>query len=128
MDRHQARINALVCVYQNLLVDCPIEKSIEEFKKMQNDSFFEIVTKQAVLNKQRYIAQIDNLLMGYTFDRLGFIEKALLLMACSEFENKTAPVPVIIDEYILLAKQYCDDKSYRFINTILDKYQSTLND
>jgi N utilization substance protein B len=60
-------------------------------------------------------------LEGWSFDRLGCIEQAILLNGCAEFDLKQVEAAVIIDEYVRLAKKYCDSDSYRLINGVLDR-------
>ena len=122
MDRHSIREHSMYCVYQNLLCNKNIDEAIEDvFLTNEIDDFTKILVKNSIENKERYEGYINQVLNDYTFDRLGYIERSLLLMGCSEFDNKTAPASVIIDEYILLSKQYCDDDAYKLINSVLDK-------
>lgn len=122
MDRHSIREHSMYCVYQYLLCDKDIEQAIEDvFLTSEIDEFARMLIFTSIENKNRYIGYINRVMKDYTFDRLGFIEQALLLMGCSEFDKQTAAASVIIDEYILLAKTYCDDDAYKLINSILDK-------
>ena len=61
------------------------------------------------------------MLENWHFDRLGLIEQALILCGCAEFDLKEVEASVIIDEYIELAKKYCDEDSYKLINGVLDR-------
>ncbi len=122
MDRHSIREHSMYCVYQNLLCDKNIDEAIKDvFLTDKVDDFTKILINNSVDNKERYIGYINQVLNDYTFDRLGYIEQSLLLMGCSEFDHQTAAASIIIDEYILLAKQYCDDDAYKLINSVLDK-------
>ena len=122
MDRHSLRENSIVCIYQNLLVNKSINETIlDVFESVEIDGFAQMLIDKSITNKERYIGYINNVMSEYSFDRLGYIEQALLLMGCSEFDAQTAPASVIIDEYILLAKKYCDDDAYKLINSVLDR-------
>ncbi len=122
MNRHTIRENSMICIYQNLICNKDIEESIEDvFNANDIDDFAKILIYGSVENKERYIGYINQVMNDYSFDRLGYLEQAILLMGCSEFENKTAYASVIIDEAIVLAKKYCDDDAYKLINSVLDK-------
>jgi transcription antitermination protein NusB len=76
----------------------------------------------AITYKDVYIDKINERLNEeWTFARLGFVEQAILLMACCELDLETAPKPIVIDEAITLAKKYCDDEAYKLINGVLDR-------
>jgi N utilization substance protein B len=122
MNRHKIRENSMICVYQNLLTGKDINKCIEEtFATNEIDDFAKILVFGSLENKERYIGYINQVMEDYTFNRLGYIEQAILLMGCSEFDNQTAYASVIIDEAIILAKRYCDKDAYKLINSVLDK-------
>lgn len=121
MDRHSLRENSMICIYQNLLCNKDINESIEDtFSTTDIDEFARNLIETSINNKDKYISYINKVLKDYSFDRLGYIERTLLLMGCSEFDNKTAYASIIIDEYIILAKKYCDDEAYKLINKVLD--------
>ena len=44
-----------------------------------------------------------------------------MLMGCAEFDMKQLEMNVIIDEYVRLAKKYCEPDSYKLINGVLDR-------
>lgn len=124
MKRQQNREKAMISVYQYLLfrrdIDELIADNIEEAERNE-DAYMMDVTHQAVLNEERYAGYIGNVLEGWSYDRLGYIEQAILLMGCAEFDLKQLEMNVIIDEYVRLAKKYCDADSYKLINGVLDK-------
>ena len=43
-----------------------------------------------------------------------------LLNGCAEFDLKTIEAPVIIDESVEMAKKFCDEDTYKLINSVLD--------
>ena len=59
---------------------------------------------------------------GWKFERIGKAELSILRIAVYEimFENDLDNA-VSISEAVILAKKYCDEKSYSFINGILAK-------
>ena len=56
---------------------------------------------------------------GWTFSRLSYLEQAILLVACFEIKNQELDKKIIANEAVELAKKYCDEHSYKFINGIL---------
>lgn len=83
-----------------------IGKIIETFKTAKND----------------VDAQIKKYSVGWDFNRLVQMDKDVLRIAiCELLYVKEAPVKVVIDEALELAKKYSTDDSASFINGILGK-------
>jgi len=123
MNRHELREKAMFTVYQYLLVERDIDTLIEDSygcKKEEVDSYFCDVIHKSIENMDRYHSYIDQVLKGWKFDRLGAIEKAILLNGCAEFDLKKTEAAVIIDESVQMAKKYCDSDTYKLINSVLD--------
>ena len=124
MKRSQEREKAMIAVYQYLLVNRDVDTLIEdtyERKKAEVDPYFTTLVHTAIDNAALYEGYINDVLKeGWKFARLGAIEKAILLCGCSEFEMKQTQAAVIIDEYVELAKKFCDEDAYRLINRVLD--------
>ena len=123
MNRHQLREKCMTCLYQHCLIGKDInEASIDVFGgAVQKLNLFEKDLLQNTMDhKERYIQYINETLDEWTFDRLGYLEQAILLLACSEFDQKQTQSAIIIDEAINLAKAYCDEDSYKLINGVLD--------
>ena len=111
----------MVTVYQYLLVPRDVNELIEneyDMKPEEIDPYFRDVINTAIANTD---VDITNVLKeGWSFDRLGYIERAILLNGCAEFDLKTIEAPVIIDESVEMAKKYCDEDTYKLINSVLD--------
>ncbi|MBR3310545.1 MAG: transcription antitermination factor NusB [Solobacterium sp.] len=124
MKRHNARTKAMTATYQYLLVERDVEELLLDAFETENiadiDSYFVRVVKNAVAKKDEFAGYIDRVLENWTFDRLGYIEKAILLNGCSEFDLKEISAAVIIDEAVEMAKAYCDEDTYKLINRVLD--------
>lgn len=122
--RHIAREKAMICIYQLLLYPRSHKEVMEnifltDFDKI--DDFAKLLVEHSIANKDRFVGYINEVLDNYTFDRLGYVEQAILLVACTEFDQKLNAVTVVIDEAVTFAKKYCDDQSYKLINGVLDK-------
>ncbi len=124
MDRHINREKAMICVYEFLVFERDPEELIEDTfeckKEEMEDTYFTDIIETSVKNRERFAGYIDEVLEGWTFDRLGFIEQAILLNGCSEFELKQLDAAIIIDEAVRMAKKFCDEDTYKLINSILE--------
>lgn len=120
--RHKLRETAMTCLYQHFLLRKDIKQCVfDNSDTNQIDPFLYTVTIDAIQYKDVYIEKVNaGLRDDWTFDRLGFIEQAILLMSCCELDLETAPKAIVINEAITLAKKYCDDEAYRLINGVLD--------
>ena len=68
------------------------------------------------------VSLISSHLEGWIFERIDNVAKAILFTSLSEgLYVKGAPRAVVINEGVKLAKNFCKDKDYRFINAVLDK-------
>lgn len=121
--RHKLREIAMTCLYQHFLLQKDIKQCVYDNSDSNNvDPFLYTVTIDAIQYKDTYITHINKALRDdWTFERLGYIERAILLMAACELDLETAPKAIIINEAITLAKKYCDEDTYRLINGVLDR-------
>ncbi len=123
MTRSDSRENAMIAVYQYLLVNRDIDELLQDAfgaELADIDPYFIDVARNSAEKEQEYSTYIDRVLTDWTYDRLGTIEKAILLNGCSEFALKQVAAAVIIDESVELAKKYCDEDTYKLINRVLD--------
>lgn len=64
---------------------------------------------------------------NWTYERIGVIERSLLIVGTYEFLIKNTPIEVIANEIVELAKEYGNEKSYEFINGILANIEKVKN-
>ncbi|MBP3892077.1 MAG: transcription antitermination factor NusB [Solobacterium sp.] len=124
MRRHENRKNGMILVYQYLIFPRSLDLLVEDnpdYEDILKDDYMMEVIKTATKEKERYVSYLSQVLDDWKFDRLGYIEQAILLCGCAEFDLKKVEAPVIIDEYVRLAKEYCDTDSYKLINGVLDR-------
>ena len=123
MNRHELREKAMITVYQYLLVNREADKLMEDVFDMtvdQIDPYFVSIVRNSIEHEEEYAGYIGRVLEGWSYERLGYIEKAILLNGCSEFALKEIAASIIIDESVELAKKYCDEDTYKLINSVLD--------
>lgn len=123
LSRHSLREKAMTCLYQYLLLKKDIKKVLYDNTQINEvDPFLYTITVDAVRYQDIYIDQINGHLRDdWTFARLGFVEQAILLMACCELDLETAPKAIVINEAVGLAKKFCADDTYKLINGVLDR-------
>ena len=56
---------------------------------------------------------------NWAYERIGIVERALLIVATYEILFKNIPIEVIANEIVELAKEYGNEKSYEFVNGVL---------
>jgi len=124
MNRSEMRETAMICVYQHLLTARDLDTIIEDmFLKpvKEVDPYAVGIIRTACENEERYAGYIGQILKeDWSYDRLGYLERAILLDGCAEFDLKQVEAPVIIDESVRMAKKYCDADAYKLINGVLD--------
>ena len=123
MNRHEIREQMMFVLYQHLLLKIDLQDCvINNFEdKYLQDEYINIITNDIKDNEDTYISSISSYLNKWEFNRLNYVEQAILLLSYTEIKNKIADKAIIIDEAVIIAKKYCDDDSYKFINGVLDK-------
>jgi N utilization substance protein B len=87
---------------------------VEQQRKFIREYATEISTK-----KDELVELIEANMENWTFDRLGNVEKALLVFSVYELVNKKVGIEIAVNEAVELAKKYGDNKSFEFINGVL---------
>ena len=120
---HELREKAMTCLYQHFLLNKDIKETVfENNDSNEIDPFLYTVTIDAIKYEEDYIQMINEALReDWTFERLGYVEKAILIMAACELDMEIAPKPIVINEAVTLAKKYCDEETYKLINGVLDR-------
>ena len=108
--------------------DGTLELLLADADLTDDDKEFIANTYAGVLaNEESLKKTIEANLDSYTLDRIYRPDLAVLLLATYELGEKTAPVPVIINEAVELSKKYGTDKSGAFVNGVLAKVAKDLN-
>ena len=109
------REKAVIAVYQYLLTNSTEEEIMnylnECYKPRMDEREIELC-KEIVFNTieriDEYVPLIEkNLKKSWSIDRLSMMEKAILY------------VEISINQAVELAKKYCDEDAYKFINGVL---------
>jgi len=120
-NRRKLRKELMTLIYQHLLIKQDILTCLENSEIRTEDSFFIDIIELVVRNEKQYIKTLNLYLEQWTFDRLGKIEQAILLLASAEILGEINEKAVAINEAISLAKIFCEVESYKIINATLDK-------
>lgn len=109
-----------VNVYEKHKMTYVIEEVMKEVAPVDNE-----FVKEMVYGVITYRNDIDKLankyLDGWTIDRLGNTDQAILRMSIYELLYTETPPVVVINEAVELAKEYSDDSVRKMINATLDK-------
>ena len=107
-------------VYKSNKMEYNVDDILKEVLEIDNEFVKEVV--YGVITYQNDINTLANkYLDGWTIDRLGNTDKAILQMAIYELMYTETPDIVCINEAIELAKAYSDDDVRKMINAVLDK-------
>lgn len=71
-------------------------------------------------DRPRYDALIAAALANWRLDRIGRLDAQILRVGAAELANHFAPKPVVIDEAVEIARDYCGDEARAFVNGVLD--------
>jgi len=127
--RNKLQELTMLCIYQYLFYyndqNRPslgeIIKGVTDLEVSELDPFASKLIKITIENADSSVKTISGHLTDWKFDRLNLVEQAILLTSYSQFKYMEQPKQVVINVAIELAKKYCDDNSYKFINGVLDK-------
>ena len=122
--RSSLREKAMFGLYQYLLLKSDIRVILEDLCKKELkdiDPFILENVIECLENMDEYKDIINKNLKDWSFERLGYIEQAILLLATNEITAGEVQKPIVINEAVELAKKYCDEDSYKFINGVLDR-------
>lgn len=130
--RHFARIAAVQAVYQieqnpddrmDVVRQFLLNRFREDFKGSTepDTQMFITIVEYLQENLNCFDEIIANYLGdGWTLNRLPSLARAVLRCAAYELANQlTVPVPVILNEYVEVAKGFLDQKDVNFIHGVL---------
>ncbi len=140
MKRHNARILSVMVVFNldmnkafsEVVSDELLEETIndvntlildDEYKVEIDEDYSRIILNFVIKNYQSIVDTISSSLVGWTIDRLSYVDRAIMICACAELMLKDTPKEVIINEYLEITKEYSsveDTKQVKFNNRVLD--------
>lgn len=90
-------------------------RAAESTRKFANE-LFEGAAAQSGLNDELVTKLSEN----WRLERLAAVDRNILRLAIYEFRAGTAPVKVVMDEALELAKKFSSEESPAFLNGVLD--------
>jgi transcription antitermination protein NusB len=115
--RRGARRSALFLLYQWDVTG----RALTELYEGDVDDFTREVAQAVVERAPDLDKQIDAAADDWPASRLGAVERNVLRIGIHELEAGTAPVEVVIDEAVGLAKRYASEEAGRLVNGILGR-------
>ncbi len=100
----------------------PLNEMLNRFKvKGKYAQFAHDLTAIVEKNREQYTERIRELLENWDIERVSRIDRIILLMGICELDRfPDIPPRVVINEALELAKKYSSEKSFAFVNGILD--------
>ncbi len=131
MNRKEARENAFILLFES---ECrEDETALEIFEYATNECNMECddYVKDVFFGVNERRKEIDELLepnyVGWKKNRISPASRAILALSAYEMLGRSdIPAKVSINEAIELSKKYDDEKSYVFVNGVLNAVRETL--
>lgn len=127
--RHNARKAAVQALYQWDLTQqhaSEIESHFAQIHDLQNvdKKYLRLLMSEVPEHSEELEASIKDFI-GRDFSSIDPVERAILRVGAFELLHRPdVPTKVVINEAIELAKVFGSDKSYKFVNGVLDKLAS----
>jgi N utilization substance protein B len=132
MNREEIREKTMQLIYQ---MDITGEFDYEKLSPVEENARI-LGKKQALLTLQAvrdHIGEIDDVIRAcldrWSFERVARTDLAILRTAVAEMMYvDSVPNSVSINEAVRMAKRFCEEKSYGFVNSVLSKVNKYLSD
>lgn len=128
MSRRVAREELFKLIFESELKNEDAKEVFESYLKreevLENEkeiSFIKKYMEGISSHNEEIINTINNNIVGWTFERIGTVEKTLLKVAVYELLFENTPHEIVVNEAVELAKIYGDEKTAEFVNGVLAK-------
>ena len=133
MQRKLARENAFILIFERI---CKNDEGAEEiFEKatsvrgLEVDEYVKNVFFGSYEQAELIEEKMEPHLKGWKKERISPVSMAILRLGCYEMLFLTdIPSRVTINEAVELAKKYDDEKSYAFVNGVLNSFSKTISE
>ncbi|MEK5038716.1 transcription antitermination factor NusB [Sporosarcina sp. FSL K6-3457] len=124
MKRREAREKAVQTLFQLDNTELTIEEAITYIVDEPANVFYEQLVRGTVQHQEAIDLALVEKLEHWSLDRLPKIERTVLRLAVYELLfNEEVPHRVVLNEAIELCKTFGDEKSGRFVNGVLSKFE-----
>lgn len=104
-------------------------KVLPKFKSEDDLEYAKELFAKTALNFDKQQQLIEQFTRNWDVERIAYMDNLIMAIAVTELLSfPSIPVKVTLDEYIEIAKYYSSPGSSNFINGVLDKIVSTLNE
>ncbi|MSS61568.1 transcription antitermination factor NusB [Fusobacterium sp. FSA-380-WT-2B] len=128
MSRRVAREELFKLVFESELKEESTKEVLDNYLKrdevLTNENELAFIKKYMngiAENNDRILETINNNITGWSFERIGNVEKALLRCSVYELLCEATPHEIVVNEVVELAKLYGDEKTSEFVNGVLAK-------
>ena len=129
MSRRLAREELFKIVFESEINGKDLDTVLASYLERENEvelnekgkEFLVEYAKGISENQDKILAELDEKMEGWSFEREVNVEKALLKISVFEILFKDTRKEIIINEAVELAKKYGDVKTYEFVNGVLAK-------
>ena len=133
MQRKIARENAFMLIFESV---CKVDETAEEIfikatelRGLEYDDYVKSVFFGSCENKAEIDEMIEKHLTGWKKSRISPVSMAILRLASYEMIYLSdIPHKVSINEAVELAKKFDDEKSYSFVNGVLNAMAAELSE
>ncbi|MFJ7933766.1 transcription antitermination factor NusB [Sporosarcina sp. NPDC096371] len=124
MKRREAREKAVQTLFQLDNTELTIEEAIRYIVDLPVNTFYEQLVRGTMEHQEAIDQTLVEKLEHWSLDRLPKIERTVLRLAVYELMfNEEVPHRVVLNEAIELCKTFGDEKSGRFVNGVLSKFE-----
>ena len=125
MQRRTARENSFILIFESICKNDEVAEEIfvkaTEIRGLEYDDYVKQVFFGSYENAEVINAAIEKHLTGWKKERISPVSMALIRLGAYEIMfMDDIPSKVSINEAIELAKKYDDEKSYSFVNGVLN--------
>ena len=125
MTRREIREEIFKLLFERELVNNDIDKRIEEvieensIKKKEQIEFLESYVKNIISNEEFLIKKIKETLEGWTYERLGTLERVLLKISFYEILLEKVGYEIAINEALEISKIYAYEDTKDYLNGVM---------
>lgn len=125
MQRRTARENSFILIFESICKNDEVAEEIfvkaTEIRGLEYDDYVKQVFFGAYENAEVINSAVEKHLTGWKKERISPVSMALIRLGAYEIMfMEDIPSKVSINEAIELAKKYDDEKSYSFVNGVLN--------
>lgn len=124
MRQWEKRVKLFQYIYSCMITDANQEEYLNNHLKeiYEFDAYWLKVIEYIAYHLDEIKNEIaKNIANTWTYDRLSYVDRAIMFCAIGEFRSHNIDKAIIIDQALVTAKNHHIDNSYKYINAILEK-------